>query len=87
MENENGNNTAAVPEVENVVITADTPLPKPKCPFCGTDPLIILARTFNIGRFKFLVAFCTTCRNTVPAMLLDVAEPVIQRAAGPIVHP
>lgn len=86
MSDENGNKAEAVPEVEKVV-TANTPLPKPVCPYCKQDPLTMLARTFNIGRFKFMVAFCTGCRNAVPAMLLDVAEPVIQQARGPIVHP
>lgn len=86
MSEENGNKAEAVPEVEKVV-TANTPLPKPICPYCHKDPLTVLARTFNIGRFKFLITFCTECRNTIPAMLLDVAQPLIERAPGPIVHP
>lgn len=61
---------------------AETPLPKPVCPYCGDDPVKILGRTFNVGRFKFMLPFCANmdCRKLIPAILLDVAEPMIQTA-------
>ena len=86
MNNENGNKAEAVPEVERAV-AAETPLPTPVCPYCSADPLLILARTFNLGRFKFMIPLCRACRKAVPAVLFDVAQPLIQQAPGPIVHP
>ena len=54
-------------------------LPAPKCPYCGADPMMLLARAFNIGPFKLLISFCKDCRNTVPAALMAIAEPQIAR--------
>lgn len=54
------------------------PLATPKCPSCGADPVMVLARTFNAGPFTLLLSFCSVCRHPIPCAILDVAESRIE---------
>lgn len=43
--------------------------PKPICPHCAADPLMVFAHTFNLGPFELLLTFCKNCRKSIPAIL------------------
>jgi hypothetical protein len=51
----------------------------PFCPNCKMDPVMPMARTFNIGPFTVLLTFCGRCRYPIPATLIAVAQPQIAR--------
>ena len=60
---------------------------EPKCPNpeCGADPIVLIGKTYPMRPAHVLVAFCSKCRNPVPAMLMTLDEPEIALARGRIV--
>lgn len=51
----------------------------PICPGCGADPLTVIPQELNIAQYKFMVIMCAECRVPLPAVLIAVAQPMIQQ--------